>query len=52
MYDDADFVDRFRYQLSMLGIQILIELSRLLHAHIADETDTANVIAGFFRISN
>ena len=35
MYDDAVFADRFRYQLTMFGILVLIGLSRLLHAHIA-----------------
>ena len=50
-YDDAVFAGRFRYQLSIFGIQILIGLSRLHHAHIAYEIDTANIIAVFFRIS-
>ena len=35
IYDDADFADRFRYQLAMLRIRVLIWLSWLLHAHIA-----------------
>ena len=51
MYDDAVFPDRFRYQLTMFGIRVLIGLSRLLHAHIADGIDTAKIIAVFFRIS-
>ena len=51
MYDDAVFADRFRYQLSMFEIRILIWLSRLLHAHIAYEIDTSNIIAAFCRIS-
>ena len=51
MNDDAVFADRFRYQLTMFGIHVLIGLSRLLHAHIAYETDTDKIIAAFFRIS-
>ena len=35
IYDDADFADRFRYQLATFGIRVLIWLSWLLHAHIA-----------------
>ena len=41
MYDDAIFADRFRYQLIMFGIRILIGLSRILHDHIAYEIYTA-----------
>ena len=51
MYDDAVFADRFRYQFNMFGIRILIWLSRFLHAHIAFEIDTANIITVFFLIS-
>ena len=51
MYDNAVFADRFNYQLTMFEIRILIWLSRLLHAHIAYEIDTSNVIAAFCRIS-
>ena len=51
MYDDVVFADRFRYPLAKFGIRVLIELSRLLHAHIAYETDTAKIIAEFCRIS-
>ena len=51
MYDDAVFADRFRYQLTMFEILVLIGLSRLLHAHIAYETDTGKIIAAFCRIS-
>ena len=51
MNDDAVFADTFRYQLTMFGIRVLIWLSRLFHAHIADEFDTAKIIAAFFRIS-
>ena len=45
MYDDAVFADRFRYQLTMFGIAVLIELSRFLRAHIAYEIDTAKIAA-------
>ena len=51
MYDYAISADRFRYQLTMFGIRLLIGLSRLLHIHIAYEIDTAKIIAAFFRIS-
>ena len=51
MYDDADFAVRFRYQLSVFGIRILIGLSRLCHAHIAYETDGAKIIPEFCQIS-
>ena len=50
MYDDAISAVRFRYQLTMFGIRLLIGLSRLLHTHIAYETDTAKIIAALFRI--
>ena len=52
MYDDAVMADRFRYQLTMFGVRVLIWLSRLLHAHIAYEINTAEIIAAFFQISN
>ena len=51
IYDDADFADRFRYQLAMFGIPVLIWLSWLFHAHIAYITDGAKIIAAFCRIS-
>ena len=51
MYDDAISADRFRYQLTMFGIRLLIGLSRLVHAHVAYETDGAKIIAAFSRIS-
>ena len=51
IYDDADFADRFRYQLAMFGIMVLTWLSWLLHAHIAYITDGAKIIAAFCRIS-
>ena len=50
MYDDAVFDHRFRYQLAMFRIPLLIGLSRLLHAHIVYETHTAKIIAAFRRI--
>ena len=51
MYGDAVFAIRFRYQLAIFGMRVLIWLSRLLHAHIAYEIDTHKIIAAFFRIS-
>ena len=36
----------------MFGNRLLIGLSRILHAHIAYEIDTAKIIDAFFRISN
>ena len=51
MYDDAVFAVRFRYQLTIFGIRVLIGLSRLLRAYISYEIDTAKIIAAYFRIS-
>ena len=51
MHDDTVFANRFHYQLTMIGIGVLIWLSRLLHAHIAYEIDTDKIIAAFFRIT-
>ena len=51
MYEDAIFANGFRYQLSMFGIRVLIGLSRLIHADIAYEIDTAKIIATFIRFS-
>ena len=51
MYDDADFAVRFLYQLIVFGIRVLIGLSRICHAHIANETDGAKIIPEFSRIS-
>ena len=48
MCDDAVFADRFRYQLTMFGIAVLLGLSRLLPAHIAYEIDTAKIAAALF----
>ena len=50
IYDDADFADRFRYQLAMFGNRALIWLSWPLHDHIAYITDGAKIIAAFCRI--
>ena len=51
MYDDAVFAYRFRYQLTMLGIRVLImaisNLSRSYYILI----DADKIIAAFFRIS-
>ena len=41
IYDDADFANRFHYQLAMFSIRELIWLSWLLHAHVAYITDGA-----------
>ena len=35
IHDHVDFADRFRYPLIMIGIAVLIELSRFFHALIA-----------------
>ena len=51
MYGDTVFPIRFRYQLAIFGMRVLIWLSRLLHAHIAYERDTHKIIAALFRIS-
>ena len=51
IYDDADFADRFRYQLAMFEIRVFIWLSWLLHGHIAHISDGAKIIAEFCRIS-
>ena len=51
MYDDVVLVDRFRYQLAMFGYRLLMGLSRLIHAHIAYDIDSAKNIAAFCRIS-
>ena len=37
MYDDVIFDDRFRNQLTMFEVVILIGLSRLLDTHVAYE---------------
>ena len=50
-YDDAVFVDRFPYQLTMFENRLLIGLSLLHHAHNAHETDTSKIKAQFCRMS-
>ena len=50
MYGDAVFAIRLRYQLAIIGMRVLIWLSRLLHAHIAYEIGTDKIIPAFFRI--
>ena len=46
------FADRFRYQLSMFEIRVLIRLSRLLHAHIAYEMAAVKITAEIYWISH
>ena len=50
IYNEVVFADRFRHHLTMFGFRVLIVPSRLLHARIAYETDTAKIIAAFCRI--
>ena len=50
MYNDAFFANRFRYQLSMFRILLLIGIYRLIHAQVAYETDGAKIIAALCRI--
>ena len=50
MYDNAVFDEWFHCQLTMFEIRVLVGLSRLIHAHIAYEIDTAIIIAAFCRI--
>ena len=51
MDDDAVLADRFRYQLTMFRIRVLLWLSRLVNARIAYQIDSAKIIAAFIRIS-
>ena len=51
VHDDTVFADRFRCQLTMFGIPVLIWLSRFFHAQIAYVVDNDKFIAAFFRIS-
>ena len=51
MDDDTVLADRYRYPLTMFGIQVLIDLSRLLRAQIAYGIDTAKITAALFWIS-
>ena len=50
-YDGVVFADRFRYPLTTFGFQVLIGLSRFLHAHISYETDNSKITAAFCWIS-
>ena len=51
MYDDAVFAIRYRYQLTIFRVRVLIWLSRFFNAHIAYVIDTDEMIAALFRIS-
>ena len=51
MYDDAVFAYRFRHQLTMFGVCVLIGLSRLRRAHIAYEIDTPKITAALSGIT-
>ena len=46
IYDDAVFADRFRYHMTMLGMCIVIRLSRLLNTHIAYEIAIQKITTG------
>ena len=46
MYNDVVFDDRFRYQLAMFDVYILIGLSRLLVTHIAYEIAIYKITTG------
>ena len=43
VYDDEVFADRFRYELIMFEIRLLVRLSRLLHVHIPYEIAVAKM---------
>ena len=46
MYDDAVYADRFRYQLTMFEVFILIGLFRLLDTHVAYEIAIQKITSG------
>ena len=46
MYDDAVYAGRFRYQMAMFEVRILIWLSRLLDTHIAYEIAIYKITTG------
>ena len=48
--DDEVLADRFRYQLTMFEIRLLVRQFRLLHAHIAYEVAVAKINARIGRI--
>ena len=52
MYDEQDFAGRFRLQLAMIGMLVLIGLSRLVHTRVAYEIAIAKIIAEICRISH
>ena len=52
MYDDEVFAGRYRFQLIMLEMCVLIGLSRLFNAHIVYEIAIAKITAEFYRISH
>ena len=45
MCDDEVFAGRFRYQLTMFEIQLLVRLSRLAHDHIVYEIAVVKIRA-------
>ena len=51
MDDGVVIADRLRYPSTMFVDPVLIWLSRLFHAHIAYEIDTAQMVAAFRHIS-
>ena len=46
MYDDKVFTDRFRYEITMFEVCILIRISWLLHAHVAYEIVLTKITNG------
>ena len=46
MYDDGVYADRFRYQLTMFEVFILIWLSRLLDTHVAYDIAIQKITTG------
>ena len=46
MYDDIVFANRFRYQLNMFEVCVLIWLSRLQYTHIAYEIVIQKITTG------
>ena len=52
IYDDEVFADRFRYQMNMVHMRVLIRLSGLVHAHIAYEIAVSKITADICPISH
>ena len=52
MYDDDVLTDRFRFQLSMLEMCVLIDLCRLFHADVVYEIAIAKITSEFYCISH